>query len=155
MQTNFSIIVHLFTVWAYKFLIPKYHYIHCMPCFGQHFCELIILSQVVVIEVESIKWSKKTNGIQRPQGGQVWALHGSFMHSNHSKLTGNTTGELSVKYQLTTCHSNRAMAIKINGANHPLVALKGSEKSHCRNHSRRKYRVEYDRVVIRLAIFFW
>ena len=44
------------------------------------------------------------NGIQRPSLGPPWP-------SNHSKLTENTIGELSVKSQLTTHHYNKAMAI--------------------------------------------
>ena len=52
-----------------------------------------------------IKWSKKTIGIQRPSLGSPWP-------SNHSKLTENTIGELSVKSQLTTHHYHKAMAIQ-------------------------------------------
>ena len=43
--------------------------------------------------------------------GQVRALHGPPWPSNHSKLTENTIGELSVKSQLTTHHCHKAMAI--------------------------------------------
>ena len=44
-------------------------------------------------------------GTQRPSLGSPWP-------SNHSKLTENTIGELSVKSQLTTHHYHKAMAIQ-------------------------------------------
>ena len=44
--------------------------------------------------------------------GQVWVLHGPLWPLNHSKLTENTIGELSVKSQLTTHHYHKAMAIQ-------------------------------------------
>ena len=37
-------------------------------------------------------------------------FHGPPWPSNHSKLTENTIGELSVKSQLTTYHYHKAMA---------------------------------------------
>ena len=44
--------------------------------------------------------------------GLSMALHGPPWPSNHSKLTENTIGELSVKSQLTTHHYHKAMAIQ-------------------------------------------
>ena len=39
------------------------------------------------------------------------AKFGPSMHLNHSKLIENTIGELSVEFQLTKHHSNKAMAL--------------------------------------------
>ena len=44
--------------------------------------------------------------------GLSMALHGPPWPSNHSKLTENTVGELSVKSQHTTHHYHKAMAIQ-------------------------------------------
>ena len=57
-----------------------------------------------MIGLRSIKWSKKTIGIQRPSLGPPWP-------SNHSIFIENTISELSVKYQLTTHNYNKAMVI--------------------------------------------
>ena len=62
--------------------------------------------------------------MEQEEGWNPGAKFGPSRCSNHSKLTGNTIGELSVQYQFTTHLSHKPGPL--NGANHPFVASKES-----------------------------
>ena len=123
-QNLYQLFIYLLaiTVWVHKFLIPK-----ICPVLGSFFRAGNNITGGSNrgggwTYYRSIKWSKKTNGIQRPSLGPPWP-------SKHSKVIENTIGELSVKSQ----HTITTKPWPFNGANLPLVALTGSEEGCYRN----------------------
>jgi len=80
------------------------------------------------------------NGVQRLSLGPLWALH-ALTYVNHFKLIDVTTGKHSVKSQLTTHHSYKAMVTEWHTCGFGRVRKSCYKKKIC--HSLRKYRLEF------------
>ena len=99
------------TVWVYTFLILKY------ALFWEAFFRA----------GNNITGGSNRGGEQEDE----WNPEAKFGPSMALKSIENTIGEVSVKSQHTTHHSNKAMAIQ--WCQSPFVALTGSKESCCRN----------------------